>query len=170
VKGLNLGCGTRIFKSTPEIEWINTDAVPGLDIDIVGDIREVWKELPGQFEIIVAHHCFEHLGCGEQPIKQCHEALVPGGSLIVCVPDIKKLVMLWLINEMDTQLFLTNIYGPYDGTEYSRHKWGFDDPYLWNQIMYDAVWTKIQKFDYRQIPGADIARDDRWILALEAVK
>jgi hypothetical protein len=33
-----------------------------------------------------------------------------------------------------------------------------------------ASWSQVIDFDWRRIPGADIARDDRWISGSEAIK
>ncbi len=176
-RGLNLGCGTRIFKSNAAIEWINLDAVKGPGVDVAmdwRDMRGMWELIPEtpdhRFDIIVAFHTFEHQGCGEQPIKQCWDVLKPGGSLIVCVPDVRKLAGMWLRGELSTQIYLTNIYGPYDGTEESRHRWGFDEETLHTQLDTAAEWTHVMPFNYRTIPGTEIPRDDRWMLCLEAVK
>lgn len=170
--GLNLGCGTRIFRTTPELRWVNIDIVPsnGNGIDMVMDwqyLASIWKE---PVDLIVAHQSFEHVNCGMQPIRQCHDVLKDGGSLIVSVPDLRKLARLWLNGELSTQIYLTNVYGPYDGKESSIHRWGFDHDYLMEQLQREAPWSRVMDFDWRYIPGADIARDDRWILVLEAVR
>ncbi len=167
--GLNLGCGTRIYKSTPEIRWWNMDAVDHPGVDVVDDWRNLSAHWQSDIDIIVAHHTFEHQGCGEQPIKQCYDVLKPGGSLIVAVPNVRKLAEMWLRGELSTQIYLTNIYGPYDGTEESRHRWGFDEESL-KLALIAAAPFEVKPFDWRPIPGADIARDDRWILVTEAVK
>lgn len=167
MRGLNLGCGTRIFHWTPEIQWANLDIKPGPGVDVVGDWRYCLTDCT--FDIIVAHHTFEHEGCGEQPILKCWEILPPGGSLIVAVPDLRKLAQLWLSGELSTQIYMTSVYGPYDGTLASRHFWGFDHESL-DLALRAAPWKEIKPFDWRTIPGADIARDDRWILCLEAIK
>lgn len=172
--GLNLGCGTRIFKSNADIEWTNLDAIAGPGVDVVAD----WRYLPFmvqasdkiEYDIIIAHHTLEHQGCGEQPIALCYAILKPGGSLIVSVPDVRKLAEMWLRGQISTQVYLTNIYGPFDGTEESRHKWGFDAASLQEALTASAPWASVKQFDWRHIPGTEIARDDNWILCVEAVK
>jgi cephalosporin hydroxylase len=166
-RGLNMGCGDRIFKSNPEIRWTNLDIKNGAGVDWVGDWRNCLQGC--KFDIVVAHHTWEHEGCGEQPVTECWNVLSPGGSLIVSVPDIRKLAHMWLNGEMSTQLFMTNVYGPYDGTLASRHFWGFDSDSL-KFALSVAPWKEIKSFDWRAIPGAEIARDDRWILCMEAIK
>ena len=172
LQGLNLGCGSRVFKTCPEIEWTNIDAVGGPGVDVKMDIREVRTITRRNevYDIIIAHQCWEHMQCGEQPIKACYELLKPTGCLIVSVPDLEKLALMWLAGELTTQIYLTNIYGPFNGTEESIHRWGFDADYLVAQMKREAPWYKVDRFDYRTIPGAEIARDDRWILCVEGVK
>lgn len=165
--GINLGCGTRLFHSNSEIVWRNLDITAGPGVDIVGDWRHCLRG--STYDLIVAHHTFEHQGCGEQPVMECWECLRPEGRLIVSVPNLRKLASMWLSGELSTQIYMTNIYGPFDGTEASRHKWGFDPLSLEGQLKV-APWRAVGPFDYRPIPGADIARDDRWILTLEAIK
>jgi hypothetical protein len=166
--GLNLGCGMRLFQSNNEIRWTNQDIESHPGVEMRGDWRHCLQGCT--FDIIVAHQTFEHQGCGEQPIFQCWEILPPGGSLIVSVPNLRKLAKMWLSGELSTQIYMTNVYGPYDGTLASRHFWGFDEDSLTEALHRGAPWSLVKPFDYREIPGADIARDDRWILCLEAVK
>lgn len=167
--GLNLGCGTRTFTSGPDLIWHNLDIHPGKNIDVVDDWRNLHHHWHSDIDLIVAHQTFEHQGCGEQPIKACYDVLKPGGSLIVSVPDLRKLAVLWLTGELSTQIYMTNVYGPFDGTEESRHRWGFDTLSLEGELK-QVPWRAVGPFDWRPIPGADIARDDRWILCLEAIK
>ena len=173
--GLNLGCGTRIFTSNDEIRWYNVDIEDGPGVNVKMDWRNLTNTVSTKvfheifFDIIVAHQTFEHQGCGEQPIKQCYDILKPGGSLIVSVPNLRKLAAMWLRGELTTQIYMTNVYGPFDGTLASRHFWGFDTTSL-VEALNQCPWSHIDDFDYRAIPGADIARDDRWILCLEAIK
>ncbi len=185
--GLNLGCGTRIFKSTTDILWHNMDAVAGPHVDVVDDWRNLSAHWQSDIDLIVAFHTFEHQGCGEQPIRQCYDVLRTGGSLIVCVPDLRKLAKWWLASTepdvldyhvlnaapkelLSTQVFMTNVFGPYDGTEESRHRWGFDEQTLRQQMIDTAPWRTVSQFNYRPLPGAEIPRDDRWMLCLEGLK
>jgi len=166
MRGLNLGCGERLFHSTPEIHWVNLDIKPAPGV-VTGDWRYCLKACT--YDIIVAHHTFEHQGCGEQPIRDCWEIIPPGGSLIVSVPHMRKLAVMWLTGEMDTQLYMTNVYGAYHGSIHDRHFWGFDQESLTIALRV-CPWKEVKPFDWRTIPGAGIVRDDRWILCMEAVK
>jgi predicted SAM-dependent methyltransferase len=168
---LNIGSGQRPFKPP----FYNTD------------IQNRWKEptekagcwwidsscaysgWSAPVEMIVLHHVLEHFGCGEADalVGECHQMLEPGGSLIVCVPNIRELSRAWVTGRMDTQLYMTNLYGAYMGEEEDRHKWGYD-PQSLEEYLKRWDWA-VKKFDFRPIEGADIAKD-WYILGMECVK
>jgi len=173
---LNIGSGQRPFTTTGERQWINVDS-QSIPPDRVPDILcDVGKErLPfkdGEVEMIVLHHVLEHFGCGEgeSMLKECWRVLRSGGSMLVFVPDMKALAGRWLGGELDDQLFFTNAYGAYMGDEADRHKWGFThDSLFWYLENILRGKEKIALFDWREIPGSDIAKD-WWILGVEVIK
>jgi ubiquinone/menaquinone biosynthesis C-methylase UbiE len=166
---LNIGSGQRPFGSP----WINLDKVahPGMPKpDVLCDGAEM--PFPdNSASVIVLSHVAEHLQCGEGAalIKKCYEVLHPNGSLLVFVPDLRALAARWLIGEMDTQLYLTSVYGAYMGSPEDTHKWGFDYQHLWMFLSECASWRRVVPFDWRAIEGMSASRD-WWILALEAIK
>src|SRR5580693_5511590 len=172
--GLNVGSGQRRFTSTPEIEWINIDKVsrPGHEPDLVCDGAHLPYE-DNSVDYVVLHHVLEHFGCGEAKnlIDEAFRVLRLKGKLIVCVPDIAALAHRWLEGNrgISTQIFMTNVYGAYMGHEEDRHKWGYDTRSLSLFIVGERCWREIDHFNFRAIPGADIARDF-WVLAVEATK
>jgi hypothetical protein len=170
--GFNLGSGQRPFSSTPDITWVNVDSQDKYEPDICCDLSQSSAQLqPGSADYVVLHHVLEHFGCNEANwlVSLCHNLLKSGGSVIITVPDMPKLVKMWLNGELDDQLFMTNVYGAYMGNEADRHRFGFTKTSL-NTLLAPFGFSKIKQFDWRAIPGADIARDDRWILGVEAIK
>jgi predicted SAM-dependent methyltransferase len=121
-------------------------------------------------DMIVSHHTLEHFGCGEADscIDEWHRLLRVGGSLIVCVPDMRALAQAYLLRNIDTQIYMTNLYGAYMGDEADRHKWGYDPGSLHAYLM-RWQWKIVKQFNFRQIPGADIAQA-WWVLAMECIK
>jgi len=169
----NVGSGQRPFASVMgEIKWHNVDKIqrPGHIVDTICDAS---AELPFEYDsmdYVVLHHVIEHFGCGEccDLIENCKKVLKPGGSLLVFVPNMRALAVRWLAGKLDTQVYLTNVYGAYMGDESDRHRWGMDADYL-EAFLHARAFDNVKPFDWRPIPGSDFA-NDWWILAYEAIK
>jgi len=163
---LNLGSGQRPFAKP----WINLDAEERWNPDVVCDASKLPYD-DGAAELIVLHQVLEHFGCGEgrNLLSECHRVLQPGGSLLVFVPDMKALAQRWLMGKLDTETYMISVYGAYMGDEHDRHKWGFIHETLVGELAAAVSWRVVTDFNWRVIPGADLARD-WWILAAEAVK
>lgn len=162
---LNCGSGQRPFQKP----WINVDAQARWEPDLVADCAKLPYE-DASCELIVLHHVLEHFGCGESAGMQqeAFRLLQPYGSLLVFVPNLRVLAQKWLMGKLGTQVYVTNLYGAYMGDERDRHKWGFTPESLIEELK-RLPWQDVRLFDWREIPGADIARDD-WIIGVEAVK
>jgi len=170
--GLNVGSGQRPFKSQMDvIQWINVDSQARWNPDIVcsGD------SLPYQdnhADYFVLHHVLEHFGCGEAAslIRESYRVLKPGGRLIACVPDMEALARGWLAGKISTQIYLTNVYGAYMGSEDDRHKFGFDAPSLAEFIDKNAKWSQVRFHRPENDPEGSSIAHDWWILEVEAIK
>lgn len=162
---LNLGSGQRPFAKP----WVNVDAQERWQPDLVADCVDLPYDA-GSCEMIVMHHVWEHLGCGESlPMqKEAFRLLQPYGSLLVFVPNMRVLAQKWLMGKLDTQVYMTAVYGAYMGDEHDRHKWGFTPESLEHELRH-FPWQDVRKFNWRVVPGADIARDD-WIIGMECVR
>ena len=163
---LNVGSGQRKFGG----DFINCDINPKWEPDVVTDGASMPMFADGSADLIVSHHVAEHAGCGDAGpmFRECRRILAPGGSLIVCVPDMWELAQAWINGRLNTQLYMTNVYGAYMDNEADRHRWGFDHSSL-KKFLLSCGYEKVKPFDWREIKGASIAKDF-WILALEAIK
>lgn len=165
---LNCGSGQRKFARP---EWINVDLNPKWSPDVVADCASMPMFANNSADLIVCHHTLEHYGCGEGAamIRECHRILCPGGSLLVFVPNMYVLAHMWIKGQINTQIYMTNVYGAYMDSEADRHKWGFDGKALYTFLESCSPWKYFKGFDWRPIAGADIARAD-WVLGVEVIK
>ena len=164
---INCGSGQRPFAKP----FINVDVQAKWNPDVVADGAHMPMFEDGSADVIVLHQTLEHYGCneGNAMIQECHRILCAGGSLIVSVPDMRELAKAWLRGQMTDQLYFTSVYGAFMGDEADRHRWGWDRAGLLDYLRGVAIWTDVKPFDWREIPGASIARD-WWINCAEAIK
>lgn len=81
---VNLGCG---FKKM--IGALNVDAFDCCEPDIVQDLNKTpweWAK-DNEFDMIIAHHIFEHLTDWWLAFEECGRILKPGGILEIKLPD-----------------------------------------------------------------------------------
>lgn len=165
---LNIGSGQRKFTAP----WTNIDTQAKWEPDICSDGLSCLRTLQDNtVQMICLHHVLEHFGCGEAGpiISECQRVLVPGGSLLVFVPDMLALARMWIEGKISNQIYMTNVYGAYMDDEADRHKWGYTSLSLRLFISDYFKLHCVRQFDWRPIAGADIARDT-WILGVEAWK
>lgn len=170
-RGLNVGSGQRKFSTCPEVTWTNIDAVsrPGHEPDLVADGAHLPEEWAGTVDYFVLSHTYEHFGCGEALglLQESYRVLREGGSLIVAVPNMMALAKRWVAGEITEYIFMVNTYGAWMGHEADRHKWGTTPESLEADIRKGGEWKWVRPFNYREIPGMDLAQD-WWITCLEA--
>lgn len=163
---LNLGSGQRPFGEG----WTNVDCQSKWSPDIVADIRNMPMFEDGSAELIVVHHGLEHLKITDAAIalKEWHRILKPEGSLLIFVPDLKALARKWLVGNLTDYLFFVNCMGADCGDPSDLHRWHYTRESLTMELA-KAGFSHSKPFDWREIPGADIARDF-WVLGWEAIK
>jgi hypothetical protein len=81
---VHLGCGSRIFSG-----WVNVDAFPGRDVDLVWDLRLRLPFRDNSVKLIYSEHVLEHLS---KPgalslLGECIRVLQPSGMMRIGVPD-----------------------------------------------------------------------------------
>jgi len=175
VIGLNVGSGQRRFDTVGDWKWYNLDVQyksPDQVPDILSNGASGIKNL--RADLIVLHHVLEHFGCGEanQLLRNCWLSLKPEGSLLVFVPNAMALSHRYTLRQIDNYTFNVNTYGAYQGDEADRHRWGYDYASLQkllNEVLWEDGTGVVKFFDWREIPGAEFAKD-WWILGMEAVK
>lgn len=173
--GLNVGSGQRRFTSTTQLQWINIDSqfeAPDRVPDLVWEVgKEPIPFADNTAQCATLIHQIEHVGCGEaEPaLRDLYRVLVPGGSLIVVLPDMRALASAWLTGRINEYIFNVNTYGAFMGHESDRHRWSYGYDSLREFLLKCSNWSTIDVFNYREIPGADIPRD-WWMLAVEARK
>ncbi len=175
MKKLNLASGQRPYPDP----WINIDARKQGEhrVDIIGDIRKLDMIEDNSCEILVAHHCVEHIDMSEIGglAKEWHRVLAPGGVLAVCVPNAKAIADRWLKGQIDDYIFNVNMYGAYQGYPEDLHRWSYHYEYLKSQFSQGIEWADVKpltpqvaQFDPRY-SGASIAFD-WWILSMQFTK
>lgn len=164
---INAGSGQRKFGEG----WTNVDINPKWQPDVVADCSHMPMFLDNSADLIVCHHNLEHYGCGEGDamLAECSRILAPGGSLLVFVPDAPALARAYIDGTIDDYIYAVNTMGAYMDSEADRHRWIFSAKSLTQTLHGAAKWSQVKRFDWREIPGSDLARD-WWVLALEAIK
>lgn len=165
---LNVGSGQRPFDRAAG--WVNLDSNTKWSPDVVANWNDLSMFESGSMDLVVAHHTIEHVGCGEADpfIGEARRVLKEGGRLLVFVPDMQAIAKRWLTNELGEQLYMTMVYGAFMGDEQDRHRWGWSRQGLWKYLN-QWKWSDVRAFDWRAIPGADIA-EDWWIIGMECVR
>lgn len=83
--------------------WTNFDIDPGPDVDVVGDCSDLSHFKDGSVDKIYASHVLEHLsyqGDLVAALKEWCRVLVPGGTVMISVPDLEMLCRLYIAPTM----------------------------------------------------------------------
>ncbi len=168
---LKINCGSGQRKFDPALGWTNIDTQAKWSPELVCDCSSL-PYLDNSASLIVSHHQLEHVEMAQADVmlKEWYRVLAPGGSLLIFVPDLLALTRAWLDAKIDDYIFCVNLYGAYMGNDADLHRWAYHEGSLRAKLRGVAPWREAKKFDYREIPGADIAGRDWWHLGMEFVK
>lgn len=172
--GVNAGSGQRRFESGNGWIWVNVDCIsrPNQVPDKVCDIAKGrWPFEDSSVDTVVLSQVIEHfhLTEGDSVLREAYRVLKPGGSLIATFPNVRELAKRWLRNEITDYIFSVNVYGAWQGEPGDDHHWQWSSLSLAQHLMTLDPWTRLKAFDWRKIPGMDLA-NDWWVDSLEAVK
>lgn len=91
LNALNIGSGSRIFKSHAGMKWVNLDNSEMGNPDVIRDIRRGLPFNDKTFDLILCCHVLEHFG-GEDLVfimDEIHRVLVDNGELVIYSPYYK---------------------------------------------------------------------------------
>lgn len=92
IDGLHLGCGSCRIDG-----FLNIDASFESKCDILGSVQRLYF-LDNSVKIIYSSHIFEHIPKRRvrRVLSRWYRALMPGGKIYICVPDLENLCKLYL--------------------------------------------------------------------------
>lgn len=110
--------------------WYAFDAVAGPEVDFVGDIRRLSAIADNSVEELYASHVLEHIPYADvlATLTEWHRVLIPGGRLMVAVPDMNILAQFFVrpdITGNDKVLIMQMMFGG-QHAEVDFHYVGFD--------------------------------------------
>lgn len=115
--------------------WEVLDAVPGPQVDHLGDARDLSRFPDGTFDVLYGSHILEHFDYKDAllpVLKEWHRVLKPGGTLHVSVPDMDVLCRLFLDRRLDTNARFQVMRMMFGGhiDQYDYHLVGFNEEFL----------------------------------------
>ena len=129
---LHLGCGNIRLPGYCNVDILETSAV-----DVISDISTLENFEDDSIEQIYACHVLEHFSHEEvkKVLFRWHQVLVKGGELRISVPDIDRIVKIYIEN---WQHFQTPGNSPWIGLLYG----GQGDPYDFHKTGFNFCWMK----------------------------
>ena len=115
--------------------WEVLNILPGDHVDHLGDARDLSRFADGTFTEIYASHVLEHFdfqGTVQAVLVEWHRILVPGGQLLISVPDLDILCSLFGEKRLDVHdrfLVMNMIFGGHLD-QYDYHLVGLADDIL----------------------------------------
>jgi predicted SAM-dependent methyltransferase len=137
--------------------WQTFDIAPGPEVDHVGQCSDLSRFADRSIDTLYASHVLEHVGFTEAQatLKEWFRVLVPGGTLMVAVPDLEILSkMLVLPNlKLDQKFEIMKMMFGGQENAHGFHRTGFF-PDLLALYIARAGFTEIQR-----VPNFDLFDD-----------
>jgi len=153
---LHLGCGNIILDG-----YTNIDIVPGEGIDVVSDVRSLPMYKDASVDEVYLSHVLEHFSWKQAPeiLKEYFRVLKPGGVLRIAVPDMNKIMRLYVehwdwFQDPAQKVWSGLIYGGHE-TEYDCHHAGFNFPYL-KYLLESAGFVDAKEY----VPSEELGHHD----------
>ncbi len=142
-KRLHLGCGVRRAPG-----FCNVDITPQPAVDVIDDVARLTRFPDNYAEMIYASHVLEHFSHAEAiaVLERWYEVLEPGGELRVSVPDIDRIVQIYMRNWSH---FQTDGNAPWIGLLYG----GQTDAHDFHKTGFNFCWMRhlLAKIGYEDI-------------------
>lgn len=145
---LHLGCGDVHLDGFINVDYLQTKAT-----DIVADVTKLECFENSSASLIYACQVLEHFSHDEVPLilRRWHEVLAPSGTLRISVPDLDKIVRIYLKN---WDHFRTGKNSPWIGLiyggqkdEFDFHKTGFN-PHWLRLLLTEAGFVEIEEYPH----------------------
>lgn len=143
---LHLGCGDIRLDGFINVDYLKTKAT-----DIVADVTKLECFEDSSARLIYACQVLEHFSHDEVPkiLRRWYQVLAPGGMLRISVPDLDKIVKIYMKN---WDHFRTGRNSPWIGLiyggqkdEFDFHKTGFN-PYWLKVLLSEAGFVQIEEY------------------------
>ena len=173
---LDVGCGGgKLLDIARALGWQTHGVEPSLAgaqaaaagaHDVVCASAEQAPFRPGSFDVVYLWHVLEHTHSPRKALEACHEALAPGGELMLCVPNHAS--------------FHARLFGRYWwSTDAPRHLYQFREDTLrryLGEVGFTDVrvttrtgtssWVRGVRHTINGVFGTRLQNDPRWALAL----
>ena len=132
--------------------WHNLDIVPGPGVDYVGDCKSLAQFSENSIETIYASHVLEHVPYRqtEAVLKDWFRVLIPGGEVMISVPDLGVLAQLYLHPQASPQDRVSVMQMMFGGQmdDFDFHCVGFNDELLgmWLRQAGFVELARVEKF------------------------
>ena len=128
--------------------WLNMNAIPADNVDLVGDIKNLEFLEENTFQEIYASHILEHINQKDAlaTLKGINRILKPGGVFYISVPDLDTLCQLFIHPQLDVNAKYHVMRMMFGGqvNEFDFHYFGWNFEIL-GHFLKDSGFTNVNK-------------------------